>query len=58
MVKICIFERSNEKSHFAKTKVNFYKKTAPKSLEHIGLQNMKVKGKQIWVTCRCLFDEC
>ena len=44
-MKICIFERSNEKNHFSKTKTNFYKKTTLQLLEHIGLQNMKVGGK-------------
>ena len=45
MVKICIFERSNEKSHFSKTKIYFRKKTTPQLLEHIGLQNIKVGVK-------------
>ena len=45
MVKICIFERSNEKNYFSKTKIYFYKKTTPQLLEHIGLQNIKVGGK-------------
>ena len=45
MVKICIFERSNEKSYFSKTKINFHKKTTPQLLEHIGLQNIKVEEK-------------
>ena len=40
-MKICIFERSNEKNYFSKTEINFYKKTTPQLLEHIGLQNMK-----------------
>ena len=44
-MKICIFERSNEKNYFSKTKINFYKKTTPQLLEHIGLQNMKVGEK-------------
>ena len=44
-VKICICERSNEKSHFSKTKIYFHKKTTPQLLEHIGLQNMKVGVK-------------
>ena len=45
MVKICIFERSNEKYHFSKTKIYFDKKTSPQLLGHIGLQNMKVGEK-------------
>ena len=45
MVKICIFERSNEKYHFSKTKIYFHKKTTPQLLGHIGLQNMKVGVK-------------
>ena len=28
--KICIFERSNEKNDFSKTKIYFHKKTTPK----------------------------
>ena len=44
-VKICIFERSNEKSHFSKTKIYFHKKTTPQLLGHIGLPNMKVGVK-------------
>ena len=44
-VKICIFERSNEKSHFSKTKIYFHKKTAPQLSGHIGLQTMKVRVK-------------
>ena len=45
-MKICIFERSNEKNYFLKTKINFYKKTTPQLLQHIGLQNMKVGVKK------------
>ena len=44
-VKICIFERWNEKSHFSKTKIYFHKKTIPQLSGHIGLQNMKVGVK-------------
>ena len=45
-VEICIFERSNEKNHFLKTKIHiFTKKTTPQLLEHIGLQNMKLRAK-------------
>ena len=44
-MKICIFERSNQKSHFSKTKIYFHKKTTPQLLKHIGLQNMKVGVK-------------
>ena len=39
------FERLHEKNYFSKTKIYFYKKTTPQSLEHIGLQNIKVGGK-------------
>ena len=45
-VKICIFERSNEKSHFSKTKIYFHKKTAPQLSGHIELQTMKVRVKK------------
>ena len=44
-VKICIFEQSNEKKHFSKTKIHFHKKTIPQLPRHIGLQNMKVGEK-------------
>ena len=50
-VKIRIFERSNEKNHFSKTKIYFHKETTPQLLERIGLQNMKV-GKK--TNCRRL----
>ena len=33
------------KNYFSKTKINFYKKTTPQLLEHIGLQIMKVGVK-------------
>ena len=45
MMRICIFERSNEKSHFSKTKIHFHQKHTSKLLGHIGLQNMKVGEK-------------
>ena len=44
-VKICIFQRSNEESHFSKTKIYFPKKAAPQLLGLIGLQNIKVGVK-------------
>ena len=44
-LKICIFERSNEKSHFSKTEIYFHKKTAPQLSGHIGIQTMKVRVK-------------
>ena len=44
-VKICIFERSNEKDHFSKTEIYFHQKTTPQLLGDIGLQNMKVGEK-------------
>ena len=34
------------KSHFSKTKIYFHKKTTPQLLEHIGLQNMKVRERK------------
>ena len=46
-MKICIFERSNAKSHFSKTKIYFHKKATPQLLEHAGLQNIKVGVKKI-----------
>ena len=58
MVKIYIFERSNEKSHFSKTKIYFHKKTTPQLLEHIGLQNMKVGGKTNFGRLATIFQIC
>ena len=43
--QICIFERSNEKNNFSKTKIYFHKKTTPQLLGHIGLQIMKIRVK-------------
>ena len=55
-MKICIFERSNEKNHFSKTKIYFHKKTTPQLLGHIGLQNMKVgvKANFGWLAAVCV----
>ena len=44
-VKICIFEQSNEKNHFSKTKIYFRKKTSSQLSGQIGLQNIKVGVK-------------
>ena len=44
-MKICSFERSNEKNHFAKTKIYFHKKTTPQLSGHIVLKNVKVEVK-------------
>ena len=57
-VKICIFERSNEKSLFSKTKIYFRKKTTPQLLEHIGLQNMKVGEKTNFGRLATIFQIC
>ena len=56
--EICIFERSNEKSHFSKTKIYFRKKTTPQLLEHIGLQNMKVGEKKNFGRLATIFQIC
>ena len=40
-----IFERSNEKNPFSKTKIHFHKKITPQLLGHIRLQNMAVGVK-------------
>ena len=58
MVKICIFERSNEKNYFSKTKINFHKKTTPQLLEHIGLQNIKVGVKTNFGRLATIFQIC
>ena len=57
-VKLCIFERSNGKSHFSKTKIYFRKKTTPQLLEHIGLQNMKVGEKTNFGRLATIFQIC
>ena len=43
--EICIFEQSNEKNHFSKTKIYFRKKTSSQLSGQIGLQNIKVGVK-------------
>ena len=57
-MKICIFERSNEKNHFSKTKTYFHKKTAPQLLGHIRLQNMKVGVKSNFGRLAKIFQIC
>ena len=57
-VKICIFERSNEKNNFSKTKIYFLKKTTPKLLEYIGLQTMKVGVKSNIGRLATIFQIC
>ena len=61
-VKICIFERSNEKNNFSKTKIYFHQKTTPQLLGHIGLQNTKVEEKtnygRLATIFQNLFDGC
>ena len=51
-------ERSNEKSHFSKTKIYFRKKTTLQLLEHIGLQNMKVREKTNFGRLATIFQIC
>ena len=41
-VKICIFERSNQKSHFSKTKIYFHKKSCIKIIRTYWATNIKV----------------
>ena len=57
-VKMCIFERSNEKNYFSKTKIYFHKKTTPQLLGHIGLQNMKVGEKTNFGRLATIFQIC
>ena len=57
-MKICIFERSNEKNHFSKTKIYFHKKTTPQLLGHIGLQNTKVEDKKNFGRLATIFQIC
>ena len=35
MMRICIFEQSNEKNHFSKTKIYFHQKNTLQLLGHI-----------------------
>ena len=52
---ICIFERSNEKNNFSKTKIHFHKKTTPQLSGHIGLQTMKVLSDLLpFVWCKLI----
>ena len=57
-VKICIFERLNEKYHFSKNEIYFHKKTIPQLLGHIGLQNMKVGEKTNFGRLATIFQIC
>ena len=57
-VKICIFEQSNEKNNFSKTKIYFHKKTTPKLLGYIGLQTMKVGVKSNIGRLATIFQIC
>ena len=65
-MKICIFERSNEKNHFSKTKIYFHKKTTPQLSRHIIIiiininiimtTKYKSRGEsKFWVTCNCFW---
>ena len=56
--EICIFERSNEKIHFSKTKIYFHKKTTPQLSGHIGIQNMKVREKTNFGRLATIFQIC
>ena len=56
--EICIFERSNEKNHFSRTKIYLDKKTTPQLLGHIGLQNTKVRLKANFGRLTKIFQIC
>ena len=58
MVKIYIFERSNEKGISRKLKYIFTKKTTPQLLEQIGLQNIKVGEKTNFGRLATIFQIC
>ena len=53
-----IFERSNEKNYFSKTKIYFHTKTTPQLLAHSGLQNMKVGVKSNFGRLAKIFQIC
>ena len=53
-----IFERSNEKNYFSKTKIYFDTKTTPQLLAHSGLQNMKVGVKSNFGRLAKIFQIC
>ena len=56
-MKICIFERLNEKYRFSKNKIYFHKKkNTPQLLGHIVLQNMKVGEKTNFGRLATLFQ--
>ena len=55
-MKICIFERSNEKNHFSKTKIYIHKKATLSG--HIGLKNMKVEMKSNFGRLATTFQIC
>ena len=57
-VKMCTFERSNEKTYFSKTKIYFDTKTTSLIPPHIGLQNMKVGVKPNFGRLAKIFQIC
>ena len=55
----CIFERSNEKNHFSKTKINFHKKNYTTIIRRYWATKYESRREsKFWVTCRCLSDAC
>ena len=57
-VIICIFERSNEKNHFSKTKIHFHKKNYT-TIRTYWATKYKSRGEsKFWVTCGCFSDAC
>ena len=61
-VKICIFERSNEKSNFSKTKIYFHKKNYTIIIRTYWATKYESRREnKIWATCHnisSLFDGC
>ena len=61
-VKICMFERSNEKSHFSKTKIYFHKKNYTTIIRtYWATKYESSRENEFWATCHKisnLFDGC
>ena len=56
--KICIFERSNERSHFSKTKICFSKNYTIIIRKYWAAKYESRSESKFYVTCHCLSDAC
>ena len=58
-VKICIFERSNEKNNFSKTKIYFHKKNYTKIIGIYWATNYEIRSEvEHWATCHNISNLC